>query len=89
MLVYNLPTTPAIYQRFAGLSGSAYLIGGFGMTDLTANDVVVVPIRSGVGFRLGANLGYLMRTDRRRKSLLRRARPDPSWRQSTTTAGCA
>jgi hypothetical protein len=59
MLVYNLPSTPAIYQRFAALSGSAYFIGGFGMTALTANDVVVVPIRSGVGFRLGANLGYL------------------------------
>jgi hypothetical protein len=59
MLVYNLPSTPAIYQRFAGLSGSAYFVGGFGMTALTANDVVVVPIRSGVGFRLGANLGYL------------------------------
>jgi hypothetical protein len=59
MLVYNLPSTPAIYQRFAGVSGSAYFIGGFGMTALTANDVVVVPSRSGVGFRLGANLGYL------------------------------
>jgi hypothetical protein len=59
MLVYNLPTTAAIYQRFAGLSGSAYFVGGFGMTALTANDVVLVPIRSGVGFRLGANLGYL------------------------------
>jgi hypothetical protein len=59
MLIYNLPSTPAIYQRFAGPSGSAYFIGGFGMTALTANDVVVVPIRSGVGFRLGANLGYL------------------------------
>jgi hypothetical protein len=59
MLVYNLPSTPAIYQRFAGLSGSAHFIGGFGMTALTANDVVVVPIRSGVGFRLGANIGYL------------------------------
>jgi hypothetical protein len=59
MLVYNLPATPAIYQRFGGLSGSAYFIGGFGMTALTADDVVLVPIRSGVGFRLGANLGYL------------------------------
>jgi hypothetical protein len=59
MLIYNLPSTPAIYQRFAGLCGSAYFIGGFGMTALTGNDVVVVPIRSGVGFRLGANLGYL------------------------------
>lgn len=59
MLVYNLPQTDAIYQRFAGVDGSAYFIGGFGMTALTANDIVVVPIRSGIGFRLGANIGYL------------------------------
>jgi hypothetical protein len=59
MLVYSLPATPAIYQRFAGVSGSAYFVGGFGMTALTANDVVLVPIRSGVGLRLGANVGYL------------------------------
>jgi hypothetical protein len=59
MLVYNLPRTDAVYQRFAGVDGSAYFIGGFGMTALTANNIVVVPIRSGVGLRLGANLGYL------------------------------
>ena len=64
MLVYNLPSTDAIYQRFAGVDGSAYFIGGFGMTALTANHVLVVPIRSGVGFRLGANLGYLKFTRR-------------------------
>lgn len=59
MLVYNLPATNAIYQRFGGVDGSAYLIGGFGFTALTANDIVLVPIRSGVGARLGINLGYL------------------------------
>jgi hypothetical protein len=59
MLVYNLPSTEAMYQRFAGIDGSAYFIGGFGMTALTANNIVVVPIRSGVGLRLGANIGYL------------------------------
>jgi hypothetical protein len=59
MLVYNLPATGAIYQRFAGVDGSAYFVGGFGMTALTANNIVVVPIRAGVGMRLGANLGYL------------------------------
>ncbi|MCF8478458.1 MAG: DUF1134 domain-containing protein [Pseudolabrys sp.] len=59
MLVYNLPTTDAVYQRFAGIDGSAYFIGGFGMTALTANNIVLVPIRSGVGLRLGANIGYL------------------------------
>jgi hypothetical protein len=64
MLVYNLPSAEAIYQRFAGVDGSAYFIGGFGMTALTANHVLVVPIRSGVGFRLGANLGYLKFTRR-------------------------
>src|SRR5216684_2655391 len=41
MLVYNLPETQAIYQRFAGIAGSAYLVGGFGMTALTANNVVL------------------------------------------------
>lgn len=59
MLVYNLPSTESVYQRFAGVDGSAYVVGGFGMTALTAHDVVVVPISSGVGARLGVNLGYL------------------------------
>jgi hypothetical protein len=64
MLVYNLPATQAIYERFAGIDGSAYFIGGFGMTALTANNVVLVPIRAGVGLRLGANIGYLKFTPR-------------------------
>jgi hypothetical protein len=59
MLVYSLPATDAIYQRFVGIDGSAYFVGGLGMTALTFNNVVVVPIRSGIGFRLGANVGYL------------------------------
>jgi len=59
MLVYNLPRTDAIFDRFGGINGSAYFIGGFGMTALVANHITLVPIRSGVGFRLGANLGYL------------------------------
>jgi hypothetical protein len=59
MLVYNLPRTEAIYERFGGLDGSAYFIGGFGMTALANGNVVLVPIRSGVGLRLGANVGYL------------------------------
>jgi hypothetical protein len=63
MLVYNLPQTGAIFGRFGGINGSAYLIGGFGMTALTGSNIVVVPIRSGIGLRLGANLGYLKFTD--------------------------
>jgi hypothetical protein len=59
MLVYNLPSTDALYRRFIGLDGSAYLVGGFGMTAVMAGDVVVVPIRTGLGARLGVNVGYL------------------------------
>ena len=63
-LVYNLPATNAIYQRFVGIDGSAYIVGGFGMTALTSNNIVLVPIRSGIGLRLGANVGYLKFTPR-------------------------
>jgi hypothetical protein len=64
MLVYNLPSTNAIFRRFGGIDGSAYLVGGFGFTALVADEVVLVPIRSGVGARLGVNLGYLKFTPR-------------------------
>ncbi|MDI4666131.1 DUF1134 domain-containing protein [Xanthobacter autotrophicus] len=59
ILVYNLRSVDDIFRRFGGISGSAYLVAGFGMTALGADGIVVVPIRSGVGVRLGANLGYL------------------------------
>lgn len=59
MLVYNLPDTSAIYRRYVGVNGSAYLIGGFGMTVLSNHDIYVVPVRAGVGARLGVNVGYL------------------------------
>jgi hypothetical protein len=59
MLVYNLPSTAAIFRRFGGVDGSAYLVGGFGMTALVNDDVFVVPIRSGIGARLGLNVSYL------------------------------
>ena len=64
MLVYNLPRTDAIFERFGGINGSAYFIGGFGMTALASGRIIVVPIRSGVGLRLGANIGYLKFTPR-------------------------
>lgn len=63
MLVYSLPHTGAIFNRFGGIDGSAYLVGGFGMTALTGNNIVVVPIRSGIGLRLGANVGWLKFTN--------------------------
>jgi hypothetical protein len=59
MLAYGLPAVDALFSRFVGVDGSAYVVGGFGMTALAANDVIVVPIRSGIGLRLGANIGYL------------------------------
>ena len=64
MLVYNLPAVHSIFQRFAGMDGSAYFVGGFGFTALAADNMVVVPIRSGVGVRLGVNLTYLKFTSR-------------------------
>ncbi|MFG1182604.1 DUF1134 domain-containing protein [Xanthobacter sp. V7C-4] len=67
VLVYNLRSVDDIFRRFGGISGSAYVVAGFGMTALGADGIVVVPIRSGVGVRLGANLGYLKFT------------PNPTW----------
>lgn len=59
MLIYNLPSVRRIYQRFGGIDGSAYFVGGFGFTALGAGDILVVPIRSGLGVRLGLSVNYL------------------------------
>ena len=59
MLVYNLDSTEAIYRRFLGISGQAYLVGGLGMTVMKHGDTVLIPVRTGVGARLGINVGYL------------------------------
>ena len=63
MLVYKMPAVEALYRRFAGVDGSAYLIGGFGVTALAADEILVVPIRAGIGGRLGVNIGYLKFTN--------------------------
>jgi hypothetical protein len=67
MLVYNLPSVDALYRRFPGIDGTAYLVGGFGVTAVGNDSILVVPIRSGLGFRLGVNMGYLKFT------------PEPTW----------
>lgn len=59
MLVYGLQSTDAIFERYPGVDGSAYVVGGLGMTVMKMGDVVLVPIRSGVGLRAGLNVGYL------------------------------
>lgn len=58
-LVYNLHDTQDIFHRFPAVEGKVYVIGGFTATYLQRDDVVLVPIKLGVGWRLGANVGYL------------------------------
>jgi hypothetical protein len=63
MLIYNLPSVRGLFRRFVGVDGSAYVVGGVGMSAATADNIVVVPIRTGVGARFGINVGYLKFTD--------------------------
>lgn len=63
MLVYSLPNVNDIYDRFPGVEGTAFIVGGFGMNVLKRDNIVVVPIRAGVGARLGVSVGYLKFTN--------------------------
>ena len=62
VLVYDLYSPSEIFNTYPGVDGSAYFIGGVGITFLARNHVRLAPIRSGVGLRLGANIGYLKYT---------------------------
>ncbi|KXF76674.1 hypothetical protein ATN84_11570 [Paramesorhizobium deserti] len=62
MLVYNLDDIQSMYGRYAGVSGSAYLIAGVGFNVLKRENILLVPVRTGVGARLGVNIGYLKLT---------------------------
>jgi hypothetical protein len=64
-LCYNIWYPEMLFQRFPGVEGSAYLIGGLGVNYQRANDITLAPIRAGVGLRLGANIGYLAYTRKR------------------------
>jgi len=64
VLVYNLRSLDDLYGTFGGIDGSAYFIGGVGLTYQKRDHVTLAPIRSGVGLRLGANVGYLKYTRR-------------------------
>ncbi len=57
-LVYGLHNPNELFQRFPGVEGSAYVIGGFGMNYQRTAGITLAPIRFGVGLRLGANIGY-------------------------------
>jgi hypothetical protein len=59
ILVYNLYNTEDIYKRFGAGEGQAYLVGGFHVSYLRRGDVVLIPVRVGVGLRLGVNAGYM------------------------------
>ncbi len=64
MLVYNLDSVPNLYKRYVGVAGQAYAVAGLGFTVLKHGDVLLVPVRTGVGARLGVNIGYLKLTDK-------------------------
>jgi hypothetical protein len=68
MLIYNLYDSNDLYKRFPGGEGVVYVVGGFNASYQRRGDIVVIPIRLGVGWRLGANVGYLKFT--RKSSIL-------------------
>jgi len=59
VLVYNLPSANTIFQRFPGVDGSLYLVAGIGVTYVRSENIVLAPIRVGVGWRAGASVGYM------------------------------
>lgn len=65
MLVYGLPSEDAIFQRFAGVEGSVFVVAGVGMNYVQSGAIVLAPIRTGVGLRAGVSAGYLSFTPRR------------------------
>ena len=59
VLVYDLERIEDLYQRFGGVEGSLYAVGGVGVNYNRLNDIVLAPVRVGVGWRQGVNVGYL------------------------------
>jgi hypothetical protein len=64
ILVYNLDDVPNLYNRFIGVAGSAYVVAGVGFNVLKNGNMLLVPVRTGVGARLGVNVGYLKLTEK-------------------------
>ena len=62
ILVYELDSVSSLYRRYAGVAGSAYVIAGLGFTVLKNGNTLLGPVRTGVGARLGVNIGYLKLT---------------------------
>lgn len=59
VLIYDLPNLEALYQRFPGVDGSLYFVGGLGVNYNRADNIQLAPIRFGVGWRQGINVGYM------------------------------
>jgi len=59
VLIYNIASLEQLYQRFGGVEGSLYYIGGVGVNYNRQGDVILAPVRFGVGWRQGVNIGYL------------------------------
>lgn len=66
VLVYNLYDTQDLFKRYPAVEGTAYVVGGFTATYLRRGNVVLIPIRLGVGWRLGVNAGYMKFTEKSR-----------------------
>jgi hypothetical protein len=66
-LIYKLDNEQGLFRSFTGVDGSAFFVGGVGMTVLKGGDVIMAPIRTGLGLRVGASVGYVRFT------------PDPTW----------
>jgi hypothetical protein len=64
MLVYDLNSIDQMYHRYVGVAGSAYVVAGVGFNVLRYGEVMLVPVRTGIGARLGVNIGYLKLTQR-------------------------
>ena len=59
VLVYNLYDSEELFHRFPAAEGRLYLVGGFAATYLRRGNIVLIPIRLGVGYRAGVNVGYM------------------------------
>jgi hypothetical protein len=66
VLVYDLPSTDALFQRFPGVEGSLYFVGGFGVNYLQRDGISLAPVRFGVGWRQGIGVGYMHFTRNKR-----------------------
>lgn len=66
VLVYNLYDSQELYKRFPAGEGRVYFVGGFSASYLRRGDVVLIPVRLGVGWRMGVNAGYMRFTEKKR-----------------------